>query len=498
MKNKMYKFAGVESDQKSNKLSRRSFINRSLAGAGALTVGASPILASCDSGNFSRDEKLPNIILITADDLGWKDLGCYGNKQIKTPNLDRLAEGGVRFTNAFVVSSSCAPSRASLITGQYPHTNGVTALTHIKKTRSLSPFAKTLPDLLKERGYNTALIGKWHPSPYIPVSFYGYQNRLSGLFPKSWKIENADKINGYVEENRDNRFFIEINFMQNHRDDLGEFDFAEGFPYDPEKVTVPEYWTLPNWPEIREEVAEFYSRTEQMDHIIGQMLDKLEELGLESNTLVVFMSDNGAPFPGNKMTLYDRGTGTPLIMRYPDKIKSGTVNEMLTNTIDIMPTVLDAVGLPISEEIEGKSFYSQVTGTSTNEPNEAVYMEMTDHVFYIPTRAVRNKRWKYIRNYSDIALGLDQNNHMEWAHRLCELPNQPWKKPRVRQELYDLQSDPHEQNNLAEDAQYASVLTEMSGLLDRHMKQTADPYLGAKFTSDYGSRSYEMSKPGEK
>ncbi|MFW5862506.1 MAG: sulfatase [Spirochaetota bacterium] len=480
------------------KYTRRKFLGKSAVMAGTAAVGTSFIASTGCSKSFSTDPDKPNIILITADDLGWKDPGCYGNREISTPNIDRLSKEGLKFTRAFVVASSCAPSRASLITGQYPHTNGVTGLTHIYKTKSLSPFHATLPGMLADAGYNTALIGKWHPSPYLPTGWYGYNERLSGMLPKTWKIKDAKKINDYIKRNKDNRFYIEINFLQNHRDDFGEFRFSPDFPVDPKKVNVPDYWTLPNWPEIREEVAKFYSQTMEMDAVIGDILNELDNLGLAENTIVVFMSDNGPPFPGNKMTLYDRGTGTPLLMRWPKKIPAGKTCKGLVNTIDIMPTLLEAAGvdIPSGYNMQGESMAPAFSGPC-HRLREAVFMEMTYHVHYLPTRAVRTDRFKYIHNYSDIAKGLDQCAHMEWAHRVCQLPNQPWQKPRVEEELYDLKKDPNEQHNLVGDPDYNKELQKMRALMEKHMKETNDPYLGHEFTHDYDQEMHKLRKPGK-
>jgi arylsulfatase A-like enzyme len=479
-------------------MKRRDFLKMTALAGASTALGTG--FTGCGRGTLSKDPNRPNVIFITADDLGWRDLRCFGNTEVKTPNIDRLAKEGMMFTETFVVASSCAPSRASFITGQYPHTNGVTALTHIKKSRSLMPFYETLPSILSENGYNTALEGKWHVSPYLPTGWYGYRERLSGMLPKDFWIENSEKAVKFIEDNRENRFYLELNYMNNHRKDDGEFYFADGFPVDPKDVTVPEYWTLPDWEEIRLEVAKFYSQTMKMDSMIGDVLNKLDELGLTENTLVVFVSDNGPPFPGNKMTLYDRGTGVPLLFRLPGVIEPGTTYDGLANTIDIMPTILEACGLEIPDGVQGKSLFPILEGEKVDDLHEAVFTEMTDHVFYLPTRAARTKEWKYIRNYSDIAMGLDQNNHMEWAHRVCELPNQPWKSPRVPEELYDLKNDPDEQVNLAENPKYQEKLEEMRSLLDAHMKETKDPYLGSEFTKDYelNLEIYEMKVEEDK
>ncbi len=443
------------------------------------------------ANQFTSEPSMPNLILITADDLGWKDLSCYGNSDISTPNIDRLANEGVKFTHAFVAASSCAPSRASLITGQYPHTNGVTGLTHIYKSKSLSPFHQTLPKLLKDSGYNTALQGKWHVSPFLPTSWYGYKKRLSGVLPKHFHINDSEKAINFIRQNKDNRFYLELNFIQNHRDDFGEFHFDPEFPVNPEHIRVPAYWTLPDWPEIREDVAKFYSQTLKMDKLIGDILQTLDKLGLSENTMIVFISDNGPPYPGNKMTLYDRGTGTPLLIRWPQRIKDHRIIKNLVNSIDVMPTILESAGIVVPEDVEGRSLLSMIENDSTSVTRDAIFTEMTHHVYYLPTRAVRTLGWKYIKNYSNIAKGLDQNKHDEWAHKLCELPNQPWKRPRVEEELYDLKNDPNEQKNLAGDENYIGRLQEMRKLLQQHMIATNDSYLDKSFTLDYDPENYE-------
>jgi arylsulfatase A-like enzyme len=457
-------------------MDRRKFIKTAsgVAAASALLGGGYAIFRGA-SRSLARAGEKPNIILFVADDLGWTDLGCYGNADVKTPNIDRLAAEGVRFTNAFVSASSCSASRASIITGQYPHTNGVTSLTHVRKRTMLSPFATTLPDVLSEGGYNTAFEGKWHVAPYFPTSWYGYRERLSGMLPKDFLIKSSDKALKFIEDNKDNAFYLELNYMDNHRDDVGEFSFVDDFPVDPENIAVPDYYTLPDWPEIRTEVAKYYSNTAKMDAMIGQVLEKLDELGLAGNTLVCFVSDNGAPFPGNKMTLYDRGIGTPLIFRMPGAISAGAVDDNLVSAIDIMPTLLEAAGSPVPDGVQGKSLLSLATGKSAEPLRDAVFAEMTHHVKYLPMRAVRTTKWKYIRNYSDDAVGLDQCSHMAWAHKLCELPNQPWLKARAPEELFDLENDPNEQRNLARDAAYAETLETMRNRLDEHMRQTDDP-----------------------
>jgi arylsulfatase A-like enzyme len=434
--------------------------------------------------------------------MGWRDPGCYGNREIETPAIDRLAAEGMKCTNAFVTASSCSPSRASFITGQYPHTHGVTAITNKFFFKQLQPFSTTLPSLLAEYGYHTTLEGKWHVAPYLPARWYGYRERIGGiaLSAEDMWIAGSLRTIDFLKRNRDRRFYLEINYMNNHRNAYGDIIPDEDFPVDPEDVSVPDYWALPQWPEIRRDVAHFYSQTMKMDKMIGEVLRALDELDIAENTLVCFVSDNGPQFPGHIMALYDRGIGTPLIFRWPERISPGSVYDGLVSTVDLMPTFLEACGVPIPEGVEGRSLYDVITGEETGPVRDAVFAEMTHHVYYLPTRAARTERYKYIKNYSDIAVGLDQLNHKEWAHRLCELPNQPWKRPRVPEELYDLAVDPNEQRNLVDDSSYREVLSDMRLLLEAHMKATGDPFLGAPFTDDYEDNLHIITptEPGEK
>ena len=331
------------------KLTRRDFLKTTAATGLTATL---PSFLGCHGDPPEIDGPPPNVILITADDLGWRDLGCYGNRQISTPNIDRLAREGAKFENAFVVASSCSPSRASLLTGQYPHTNGVTGLTHRHIDKALTPGTGTIPSNLKGAGHRTALEGKWHVSPLFPTSWYGFDERLSGILPKDHHIESDCVSVDFIERHRDRPFYLELNYMNNHRDDFGEFSFDPDFPVDPERVTVPEYWSLPNWPEIRLEVAKYYSQTMKMDGMIGRVLDRLDTLGISERTLVLFVSDNGPPFPGNKMTLYDRGIGTPLLVRWPGRVPAGLTVESLVSSIDVMPTLLEACGLPVPGSVQ--------------------------------------------------------------------------------------------------------------------------------------------------
>jgi len=480
-------------------LDRRRFLGLAAAAGAGL---AAPALLGCGRESYTQHPALPNFLFVTADNLGWHDLSCYGNRSIRTPHIDRLAREGTRLSRAFVVSSTCAPSRATFITGQYPHTHGVTGLTHLEPTTSLSPFHETLPDRLAELGYHTAIEGKWHVSPYLPTSWYGYHDRLSGLLPEAQRIRDAEKTVAFLEANRDHRFFLQVNYTSSHRDPYGEYAMDPDFPVDPDRVVIPEYMALPDWPAIREDLARYYSQNLRMDAMIGEVLDALDALGLAERTLVMLVSDNGPHYPGMISTLYDRGTGTPLLVRWPGRIPAGRTARGLASSLDLAPTLLEAAGVAATDapaEMQGRSLWPLLEGDEGARRlwrRDALFLEQNRHVLDIACRAVRTERWKYIRNYTDVAFGLDQNAHDDWAHRLCELPGHPWKEPRPEEELYDLARDPQELRNRAADPEHAAALAALRERLDRHMAETDDPYRSRSFEHKFDPAVYEPVEPG--
>lgn len=446
--------------------SRRDFLKEGAGFAAGVSLVPHGVVAGKDR---------PNIIVMIADNLGWKDLGCYGEENVSTPHIDRMADEGVKFNNAFVTAPSCSPSRATMISGQSPHSVDVLGLTHLYPHYQMPLSVETLPECLKKAGYTTVINGKWHVSPYRPTSWYGYQKHL-GMFA----IKEADKACKFISDNRDRPFFLEMNFMQTHRPGFPNISYAyeqhPDFPVDPEKVHVPDYYGLPDWPAIRKDVAAYFSQAAYMDHVIGQVTAHLEKEGLSENTLIIFVSDNGPMYPGGIGCCYDLGIGTPLIMRWPAGLDRGREVSGLCSTIDIMPTALSAAGVSVPPEVQGLSLLPAGRG-EPEATHDAIFAEMTYHVKYTPMRAIRTHEYKYILNLNDEPVGLDMCKDFDWAVKAAKRPDVPGLEPRPPEELFDLRKDPTEKNNIADKPELVKVKNELRDKLERWRKDTDDPLL---------------------
>ena len=446
-----------------------------------MKVAAGSTLLAC--GDSSSEDEPPaddprtprNIVLFTGDDLGWKDLSSCGNPNVKTPNLDRLARGGVSFRNAFDVTSTCSSSRTTYATGQYPHTHGVVGLVHRLPELSLREGTPTLASHLRDAGFLTAIEGKWHVAyPALPDRF-GYQEVLTS-YAAQW-IYDTDRTVDFLQRNGDKRFFLEINYMNPHRNYVERFEQHPEHPKDPKALVIPEYVHLPDVSGVREELAGYYSQVDRMDVMVGEVIAELDARGLLADTLIAFISDNGIPFAGNKLNLYDRGTGTPFFFHWPAGLPSGVERDDLVSSVDLMPTLLDAAGVAVPPSVQGRSLLPLLRDPSAKDDRRVVFSEMTKHqALEFPMRSVRTDRFRYIRNYSEEPVPIE-GEEMPWVAEVLamDLPGYRWKAKRIPEELYDLSVDPQEQVNLVNDAASAGVLAEMRGRLDAHLIATADP-----------------------
>lgn len=444
-------------------MNRRTFLGMT-AGAGAVAARISGSAAA----QRGSDRERPNILYIIPHDLG-PTLGCYGHPDVKTPNLDRLAAGGVRFSNHFCASTACSPSRGTLMTGRYAHSNGLMGL--VNRNWSLPENEQTIVDHLNEAGYETVHAGLQHERTKREMNRYRtYLGTQPGKdrFCDAACAQVIEWLKGRAPG--DGPFYLNAGFFECHAPWEREEYLNR---YDPDAVTVPPH--LNDVPGMRRNLAAFLGSVSFMDEWVGRVLDALREAALEENTIVVFTTDHGISFPRAKGTLYDPGMRTPMITRWPGGVRGGTEPDELVHGVDLVPSLLDLLGLPIPEAVQGRSFAPLLTG-GEYQPAKEIFFERNFHDYIDIVRAVRTRRFKYIRNLTERNRPMMPSDDPT-EHRWNVLRDSG--VPRPLEELYDLEADPNEFTNLAEDPAHADTLADLRGRLDRWMDETADPFRGA-------------------
>lgn len=413
-----------------------------------------------------QDTRKPNFVIMIADDVGWNDIGAYGHPNVKTPHLDSLATEGMRFDAAFLTCSSCSPSRCSIMTGRYPHATGAAEL-HMP----LPSDQATIPGLLKKAGYYTASAGKWHLGDAAKKDF----DLVVGGSPsgcENWLATLRDRP-------KDRPFFLWLAAVDAHRP---YSENAISAPHTPDDAVVPPY--LADIPETRQDLALYYDEISRLDSYLGQVVDELARQGVADSTFVLFMADNGRPFPRCKTTVYDSGVRTPFIVRFPQLVQPGTVCQQLVSAVDIGPTIAELAGLQESSTFQGKPF-----STLLREPSRSirdfVFAEHNWHDYQAFERAVRSEKWLYIRNeFPELpatppadAVRSMTHQAMQRLHAQGELPPEQqtcFVAPRSRDELYDVDADPFSLKNLAENPQYEERLNLMRKALLEWQQETQD------------------------
>lgn len=426
-----------------------------------LGIGAAPTFATAQIAAQAH----PNVVVFLADDLGWRDTGAYGNHGIRTPSIDRLARSGLRVVYAFGTSPQCSPSRTSMLSGKYPHAT----LTEDLHT-PLPDNERILPSYLRDLGYFTGDMAKTHYGPNGERQFQWYSPETATAFPT------------FLDSAGTRPFFLWVGFHEPHRPYRAE---TVPHPHSPARVTVPPY--LADTPETRADLALYYDAIGHMDGAIGEMMAELDRRHLTDHTLVIFLSDNGPPFPREKSTLYDPGTRTPLILSWHGRIPAGTTYDRgLVSTVDLTPTILELAGGKPPEGMQGRSFAELVTAPSTYAGREYVFSERNWHDCDEHQRAVRTSRYKLIRTdaYTDLPLctaadiGASPSflalRALAKAGRLTAAQRRLFEVPRARLELYDLKADPWELHNVADQPAYAKEVRQLAGVLQQWMEQSGD------------------------
>ncbi len=458
------------------KITRRGFLKRlSLGAAGGAVAAAFPGAANAASAlaGGSAEPKRPNIVMILADDLGYGDLSSYGAKNLRTPNVDALVAGGMSFSRFYASCPVCSPTRAALMTGRYPAMVGVPGVIRTGDGDSwgyLSPSARTLPELLKAAGYDTAIVGKWHlglKEPNLPnLRGFDHFEGFLGDMMDSYYTHRRGGIN-FMRRNAetiDPKGHATDLFTQWSRDYIaGRKAIARPFllylpfnaPHAP--IQPPEDWlkkVRQREPGITEKRAKLVALIEHMDDGIGKVIAAIKDAGLANDTLVIFTSDNGGavefgshngPLRSGKGTMYEGGLRVPACAVWPGHIEPGSRTDRVALTMDLMPTMLDAAGAQPPEGIEGRSILPTLLGKA--QPPETRYLFFT-----------RREGWYYKGKTSEAVL------HGDWK-LLRNLPGAPL-------ELYNLKDDPQEKTNLAAAPERPKQYDELSAELERYVKGT--------------------------
>jgi arylsulfatase A-like enzyme len=376
-----------------------------------------------------------NVLVVHWHDLG-RYLGVYGHADVSSPRLDQLAAEGILFTRAHATAPLCSPSRGSLFTGRYPQSNGLVGLAH--HGWEYRAGIRTLPHYLAESGWYTALFGMQHETSYPPK--LGFDEFDVSNSYCEYVVEQATR---WLASPPDQPFLLTAGFFETHR----PYPHDRYQPADATDVVVPDY--LPDTPDIRQDLAEFYGSISVADAAAGRLLDTLTDTGLDRSTWVVFMTDHGPALPRAKSTLYDAGTGIAMIVRPPrDASIAPRVYDELFSGVDLLPTLLELLGVDIPAEIDGMSHARNLQNPPRNDQpvRGEVYTTKTYHDSFDPIRAIRTKEYSYIENYASRPMLDLPWDIAESAPGQTVAPLVLGQRP--KRELYDLVDDPTESRNL--------------------------------------------------
>ena len=458
----------------------------------------------------NQDPERPNIILFIADDWSFPHAGVYGDPVVQTPNFDRLAAGGMLFTNAYCASPSCSPSRASILTGRYPHQNGAMG----NLWSEFAADATVYPVLLEEAGYRVGHDQKgWGPGDWQTT---GWPHNPAG--------KNYGDITALLAEREPGQpFCYWFGSQDPHREyqtNLGAWTGMEA-----DSVLVPPFF--PDLPCVRNDMLDYYAEVERFDRHVGEVIDLLEAAGELENTLVIVTSDNGMPFPRAKANLYDAGTRMPFVAHWPARIPAGTVRHSFVNLASLAATFLQAAGLEVPATMTLPGLLDQLTDPASPGADR-VFLERERHAQVradsgsYAVRGIRTDSFLYLRNFfpdrwpggdpeAVLSVGAYGDTDNSITKMLILDRQQPptdttdhfrlafAKRPAV--ELYDLKIDPHQIRNLAGQAAYASVEDRLAGRLSRFMEESNDPRASnpqsrfwdtVRYTPTYGKHTYDL------
>ena len=455
-------------------ISRRQFHLFSL-GCGAAAAAA-----------WSQAARKPNIILYLSDDHGWDIAGCYGNTVIQTPNLDRLATQGMRFTKAFAASPTCSPSRAILYTGLHAARNGT-----MGNHTDSHPGLQSVAQYLKAHGYRVVIANKADVRPKELFDFE-YVSAVLPTVPgrdRRYRGEGLDTkaVDQLLEEHRRNRANQPLCLICG--DNGPHVVWEKNHTYDPAKLPLPPIAV--DTPMTRTAMANYYQDITSMDARLGEVLASVKRHGFERNSLFVYTSDQGPEWPRSKWTLYDSGLRVPFVARWPWQIQPGTVTDAMISFTDITPTFVDIAGGQPPGNLDGSSFRDVLTGRKKEFRTEVFATHTGDgEMNMFPQRCVRDQRYKYIFNlhperkwttHYTLVEGIPESHrevYRTWEEkartdsRTAKLMEIIERHP--AEELYDTKEDPWELRNLAADPKMTSTLARLKGRMQEIRKQLND------------------------
>jgi len=412
----------------------------------------------------------PNILYLHSHDTG-RYIQPYGYA-VPTPRLQQFAEEGVLFRKAFCTNPTCSPSRAALLTGMYPHANGMLGLSHLGGR--LKDYRRHLSHFLCDHGYVTALCGTQHETEDT-CGDLGYEIVTTRAQGETQEEQAESVLADWKRQPPGKPFFLSCGFSLTHRtartEEGVEWHNGAASPQgDPRYVRPPT--VLPDTPEIRRDFADFIVATGRLDRAMGRVLDALDANGLAGNTLVIITTDHGIAFPHMKCNLTDHGTGVMLMMRGPQGWSGGKVVDALVSHVDIFPTLCEIIDVPGPDDLQGYSLMPLLEGTPAIR--DKVFAEVNWHAAFEPMRSVRTQCYRYIRRYEPrpgpVLPNCDDSVSKNY------LRERGWDRRATPAEaLYDLVFDPAESCNQAGNPDYAGILADMRGRLDRWMRDTGDP-----------------------
>jgi len=448
-------------------MKRREFLGAAGAAASAYALGGSA---------RAEATRRPNILMLTCHDIG-RYIGCYGVSTLQTPHLDRLAARGVRFSNYYSTSAVCSPGRGSLHTGRYPQSNGLMGLTHAPWWRSLHDDEETLAQRLGALGYHSTLIGLTHIG--TDTRRLGYREHLSR---RKRAPETVDATRKFLagKKPEDPPFFVKIGFQEVHRPFTNGEDREKG-------VWVPPW--LADTPVMQADLAAYQGTIRYFDARVGEIMEALEQSAVAGHTLVLFTSDHGIPYVGAKWCVRKAGFENPLILYQPGTaLSGGKVCDDLMSNVDVLPTLLDWIGAPIPDELQGQSFRARLEGKG-EAPRTAVFAQYTpDMKRDNESRSILTARYHLIRYFQagrtvDYPADVDPVRFAGHVERCKTGGTRPFAQ------LFDLENDPYELKDIGGRKENAELVADLSRQLLQWMRDVDDPLLHGAVETPYYQRA---------